>query len=70
MDAREQFDLTKLDYGSGRHQLADETPVMDLQAIKGQFAAKRLIVGDPITTQVLQETNQVAVETLRPDAVQ
>ena len=67
MDAGEQFDLTKLRIMEvADTQLADETPVMDLQAIKGQFAAKRLIVGDPITTQVLQETNQVAVETLRP----
>ena len=67
MDAGEQFDLTKLRIMEvAETQLADEKPVMDLQVIKGQFAAKRLIVGDPITTQVLQETNQVAVETLMP----
>lgn len=67
MDAGERFDLTKLRIMEvAETQLADAKPVMDLQAIKGQFAARRLIVGDPITAQVLQETNQVAVETLMP----
>ena len=67
MDAGERLDLTKLRIMEvAETQLADAKPVMDLQAIKGQFAARRLIVGDPITTQVLQKTNQVAVETLMP----
>jgi len=67
MDAGERLDLTKLRIMEvEENQLADARPVMDLQAIKGQFAARRLIVGDPITAQVLQKTNQVAVETLMP----
>lgn len=67
MDAGERLDLTKLRIMEvAETQLADAKPVMDLQAIKGQFAARRLIVGDPITAQVLQKTNQVAVETLMP----
>ena len=67
MDAGERLDLTKLRIMEvAETQLADAKPVMDLEAIKGQFAARRLIVGDPITAQVLQKTNQVAVETLMP----
>ncbi len=67
MDAGERFDLTKLRVMEvAEDRLVDTEPVMDLQDIKGQFATRRLVVGDPITTQVLQETDQVAVETLLP----
>ena len=67
MDAGEQFNLTKLrimEVTEG--QLVDVDPILDLQTINGQFAAKRLTVGDPITEQVVQETDQVAMETLPP----
>lgn len=67
MDAGEQFDLTKLRIMEvAEDQLVDSEPILELQTINGQFAAKRLTVGDPITEQVVQETDQVAMETLKP----
>jgi len=67
MDAGEQLNLTKLRIMEiAQDRLVDADPVLDLQTINGQFAAKRLTVGDPITEQVIQETDQVAVETLKP----
>ena len=67
MDAGEQLDLTKLRVMKvAVDRLLDVTPVQDLQSINGQFAARRLLVGDPITTEVLQDTDHVAVETLMP----
>ncbi len=67
MDAGEQFDLTKLRIMEvAEEQLVDAEPIRNLQTINGQFAARRLTVGDPITEQVVQATDQVAVETLKP----
>ncbi|MEE2676139.1 MAG: SAF domain-containing protein [Planctomycetota bacterium] len=67
MDAGERFDLTKLRIMQvAEDRLVDAEPVMDLRTIEGQFATRRLVVGDPITTQVLQETDQVALETVVP----
>ena len=52
MDAGEQFDLTKLRVMKvAVDRLLDVTPIQDLQAINGQFAARRLLVGDPITNE-------------------
>ncbi len=67
MDAGEEFDLTKIRVMDvSTDLLVDEQPVLDLQAIKGQYAVRRLVAGDPITARVLQETDDVAVETLIP----
>lgn len=67
MDAGERFDLTKLRIMEvAEDRLMDAEPVMDLQTIEGKFATRRLVVGDPITKQVLQETDRVALETLVP----
>jgi len=67
MDAGEQFDLTKIRIMEvAEEQLVDAEPIRNLQTINGQFAARRLTVGDPITEQVVQETDQVALETLKP----
>ena len=67
MDAGEKFDFTKLRVLEvGTERLLDQEPVLELEQIKGQYAATRLQVGDPITSSVVQATDQVPIEKIMP----
>lgn len=67
MDAGEKFDFTKLRVLEvGTERLFDQEPVLELEQIKGQYAATRLQVGDPITSSVVQATDQVPIEKIMP----
>ena len=67
MDAGEKFDFTKLRILEvGKERLLDQEPVLELEQIKGQYAATRLQVGDPITSSVVQATDQVPIEKIMP----
>lgn len=67
MDAGEKFDFTKLRILEvGKERLLDQEPVLELEQIKGQYAATRLQVGDPITSSVVQATDQVSIEKIMP----